>query len=112
MAHAASLAVAEMPGEAYNPLYLYGHSGLGKTHLMHAIGNYSLGRNPFSKILYVTSEVFTNELIDAIRTNTTSKFREKYRNIDILLIDDIQFIAGKVQTEEEFFNTFNTIRRN
>ena len=109
MAHAASLAVAEMPGEAYNPLYLYGHSGLGKTHLMHAIGNYSLGRNPFSKILYVTSEVFTNELIDAIRTNTTSKFREKYRNIDILLIDDIQFIAGKVQTEEEFFNTFNTL---
>jgi len=109
MAHAASLAVAEMPGEAYNPLYLYGHSGLGKTHLMHAIGNYALGRNPFNKILYVTSEVFTNELIDAIRTNTTSKFREKYRNIDILLIDDIQFIAGKVQTEEEFFNTFNAL---
>lgn len=109
MAHAASLAVAEMPGEAYNPLYLYGHSGLGKTHLMHAIGNYALGRNPFSKILYVTSEVFTNELIDAIRTNTTDKFREKYRKVDILLIDDIQFIAGKVQTEEEFFNTFNTL---
>ncbi len=109
MAHAASLAVAEMPGIAYNPLYLYGHSGLGKTHLMHAIGNYALGRNPFSKILYVTSEVFTNELIDAIRTNTTDKFREKYRKLDILLIDDIQFIAGKVQTEEEFFNTFNSL---
>lgn len=109
MAHAASLAVAEMPGEAYNPLYLYGHSGLGKTHLMHAIGNYTLGRNPFSKILYVTSEVFTNELIDSIRTNTTVKFREKYRYLDVLLIDDIQFIAGKVQTEEEFFNTFNTL---
>lgn len=107
MAHAASLATADLPGKAYNPLYLYGHSGLGKTHLMHAIGNYALGRNPFSKILYVTSEAFTIELIDAIRTNTTQKFRDKYRNIDILMIDDIQFIAGKTQTEEEFFNTFN-----
>ncbi len=107
MAHAASLAVAEMPGEAYNPLYLYGHSGLGKTHLMHAIGNYALGRNPKSKVLYVTSEAFTTELIGAIQTNTTSQFREKYRNIDILMIDDIQFIAGKVSTEEEFFHTFN-----
>ncbi len=111
LAHAASLAVAEMPGSAYNPLYLYGHSGLGKTHLMHSIGNYVLGRNPFAKILYVTSEFFTNELINAIRTNTTQKFREKYRQLDILLIDDIQFISGKVQTEEEFFHTFNHLHQ-
>ncbi len=109
MAHAASLAVAEMPGEAYNPLYLYGHSGLGKTHLMHAIGNYALGRNPFCKILYVTSEEFTIELIESIRNGEGKNFREKYRNIDILMIDDIQFISGKKQTEEEFFNTFNTL---
>ena len=111
MAHAASLAVADMPGDAYNPLYLYGHSGLGKTHLMNAIGNHALGRNPFSKILYVTSEAFTTELIDAIRTGTTSDFREKYRSLDILMIDDIQFIAGKAQTEEEFFHTFNELSK-
>jgi chromosomal replication initiator protein len=96
MAHAASLATADLPGKAYNPLYLYGHSGLGKTHLMHAIGNYALGRNPFSKILYVTSEAFTIELIDAIRTNTTQKFRDKYRNIDILMIDDIISYGGSL----------------
>ena len=111
-AHAASLAVAEAPATAYNPLFLYGGSGLGKTHLMHAIGNEVLSNNKNAKVIYVTSEKFTNEFIDALKSASTEKFRQKYRNIDVLLIDDIQFIAGKDSTQEEFFHTFNELREN
>lgn len=111
-AHAAALAVSESPGTAYNPLFIYGGVGLGKTHLVHAVGNEILQRNPRKKILYVTSEKFTNEFINGIQNNKNEEFRQKYRNIDVLIIDDIQFIAGKEGIQEEFFHTFNALQEN
>ena len=111
-AHSASLAVAESPGEAYNPLYLYGGAGLGKTHLMHSIGHFILEQNPSMKVLYVNSEEFTNEVINSIRSGNAAEMtnlREKYRTVDVLLLDDVQFIIGKESTQEEFFHTFNAL---
>jgi chromosomal replication initiator protein len=111
-AHAASMGAAETPGKTYNPLFIYGGTGLGKTHLMHAIGHSIKQRNRHLRVSYITSEKFMNELINAIRYDKTDSFREKYRSIDVLLMDDVQFFAGKERTQEEFFHTFNTLHNN
>lgn len=108
-AHAAAMAVSDSPAKAYNPLFIYGGTGLGKTHIMHAIGDRVLQKNPKTKVLYISSEDFTNQMISAIQNRTMTKFRDKYRSVDILLIDDVHFIAGKDSTQEEFFHTFNTL---
>jgi chromosomal replication initiator protein len=111
-AHAAAMGAADTPGKTYNPLFIYGGTGLGKTHLMHAIGHSIKQKNRHMRVSYITSEKFMNELINAIRYDKTDSFREKYRSIDVLLMDDVQFFAGKERTQEEFFHTFNTLHNN